>query len=98
LGFWGYALAVAGKRDQALAVVKELEQKYAAKEMDGVRIASVYIGLGDKDKAFEWLEKDFQMRRPTLPEMRLEMEFRSVRDDPRYKDLLRRMGLSEWNS
>jgi tetratricopeptide (TPR) repeat protein len=95
LGFWGYALAQAGKRDEALAVAKELEQKYAAKEIDGVRIASVYIGLGDKDKAFEWLEKDFQARRPTLMEMRLELEFRSVRDDPRYKDLLRRMGLPE---
>lgn len=95
LGFWGYALAVAGKRDEALAVAKELEQKYAAKEMDGVRIASVYIGLGDKDKAFEWLEKDFQARRPTLMEMRLELEFRSLRDDPRYRGLLKRMNLPE---
>ena len=95
LGFWGYALATAGKRDEALAVAKELEQMYAAEQMDGVRIASVYLGLGDKDKAFEWLEKDFQARRPTLMEMRLELEFRSVRDDPRYKDLLRRMNLPE---
>jgi hypothetical protein len=63
--------------------------------MDGVRIASVYIGLGDKDKVFEWLEKDFQTHRPTLQEMRLELEFRSVRDDPRYKDLLRRMNLPQ---
>ena len=95
MGFWGYALATVGKRDEALAVVKELEQKYAAREMDGVRIASVYVGLGDKDKAFEWLEKDLQARRPTLPEMRMELEFRSVRDDPRYKDILRRMGLPQ---
>jgi tetratricopeptide (TPR) repeat protein len=95
LGFWGYSLATVGKRDEALAVAKELEQMYAAKEMDGVRIASVYIGLGDKDKVFEWLEKDFQTHRPTLPEMRLELEFRSVRDDPRYKDLLRRMNLPQ---
>lgn len=95
LGFWGYALATAGKRDEALAVVRELEQKYAAKEMDGVRIASVYLGLGDKDKAFEWLEKDFQARRPTLMEMCLELEFRSVRQDPRYRDLRKRMGLSD---
>jgi TolB-like protein/Tfp pilus assembly protein PilF len=95
MGFWGYALAHTGKRDEALAVAKELERKYAAKEMDGVRIASVYLGLGDKDKAFEWLEKDFQARRPTLMEMRLELEFRSLRDDPRYKDLLKRMGLPE---
>jgi len=95
LGFWGYALATAGKRDEALAVLKELEQKYAAKEMDGVRIASVYLGLGDKDKAFEWLEKDYQARRPTLMEMCLELEFRSVRQDSRYKDLSKRMGLPE---
>ena len=95
MGFWGYALATVGKRDEALAVAKELEQKYAEREMDGVRIASVYLGLGDKDKVFEWLEKDYQARRPTLMEMRLELEFRSLRNDPRYKDILRRMGLPE---
>ncbi len=95
MGFWGYALATVGKREEALNVAKELEQKYAAKEMDGVRIASVYIGLGDKDKAFEWLEKDFQARRPTLIEMGTELEFRSIRSDPRYKDLLKRMGVPE---
>lgn len=95
MGFWGYSLASVGRRDEALAVAKDLEAKYAAKEIDGVRVASVYIGLGDKDKVFEFLEKDFASRRPTLMEMRLELEYRSVRDDPRYKDLLRRMGLPE---
>lgn len=95
LGFWGYSLAVVGKRDEALAVIKELEAKYAAKEIDGLRIASVYIGLGDKDKAFEWLEKDFQTRRPGLIELRLEYEFKALREDPRFKDLMKRMGLPE---
>ncbi len=95
LGFWGYSLAVVGKRDEALAVIKELEAKYAAKEIDGFRIASVYIGLGDNDKAFEWLEKDFQTRRPGLIELRLEYEFKALREDPRFKDLMKRMGLPE---
>jgi hypothetical protein len=55
----------------------------------------VYAGLGDKDKAFEWLEKDFQSRNGDLAYIRWEIPYESLRDDPRYKDLLKRMGLPE---
>jgi TolB-like protein/Tfp pilus assembly protein PilF len=95
MGFFGYAQAVAGRREEALATVKELEKRFAAGEGDGVRIASVYIGLGDKGKVFEWLEKDFQAKRPSLVEIFHEHEFKSLRDDPRYKDLVQRMGLQQ---
>jgi TolB-like protein/Tfp pilus assembly protein PilF len=95
MGFFGYAQGIAGNRDEALATAKELEKRFTAGEGDGVRIASVYVGLGDKDKAFEWLEKDFQAKRPSLVEIFLEHEFKSLRGDPRYKDLTRRMGLRQ---
>jgi serine/threonine-protein kinase len=95
MGFVGYAQAVAGHRDGALATARELEKRYAAGEGDGVRIASVYLGLGDKDKVFEWLEKDFKVKRPSLVEIRQEPEFKSLRDDQRFHDLLKRMNLPE---
>jgi len=95
LGNLGYVYAATGKRTEALAIIKELEEKYTRKEAIGQYIAAVYVGLGDKDKAFEWLEKDFQVRNGRLAEIRWAIPFESLRDDPRYKDLLKRMNLPE---
>jgi len=95
LGDLGYVYAATGKRDEAVSVIKELEAKYALKEAIGQYLAVVYAELGDKDKAFEWLEKDFQTRNGKLAEIRWQIQFESLRDDPRYKDLLKRMGLPE---
>jgi len=95
LGDLGHVYAVAGKRAEAIDKIKELEEKYTRKEANGHYIAAVYVGLGDKDKAFEWLEKDFQARNGKLPEIRWQLQFESLSDDPRYKDLLKRMGLPE---
>src|SRR5438132_67305 len=55
----GNAYAVAGRRDEALAVLKELEEKYQKHESLGEYVALVYAGLGDPVQAFAWLEKDF---------------------------------------
>jgi serine/threonine-protein kinase len=91
----GYFYAAAGKRADAIAVLKELEEKYARKEAAGQDIAAVYTGLGDKDKAFEWLEKDFKSRTGRLMEIRWLIPFEPLRDDPRFKDMLKRMNLPE---
>jgi serine/threonine protein kinase/Flp pilus assembly protein TadD len=95
LGDLGNVYAVVGKRAEAIDKIKELEEKYTRKEAIGQYIAAVYVGLGDKDKAFEWLEKDFQARNGKLAEIRWQIQFESLRDDPRFKDLLKRMGLPE---
>nr|MBA3354738.1 protein kinase [Pyrinomonadaceae bacterium] len=62
LGNLGYGYAVSGKRSEALSILKELEGKYAKQEAVGKDLATVYAGLGEKDQAFAWLEKDFQAR------------------------------------
>jgi adenylate cyclase len=90
----GYGYGVTGKRSEAIAIVKELEEKYARNESSGRYVAAVYAGLGDKDKAFEWLEKDFQIK-GDLTWITWEIPYEPLRDDPRYKDLLRRMNLPE---
>ena len=91
----GYGYGVTGKRAEANAIVKELEEKYARKESNGFYVAGVYAGLGDKDKAFEWLEKDFQTKSGNITSIRWAIPFESLRDDPRFKDLMKRMGLPE---
>ena len=90
----GYGYGVAGKRIEAISIAKELEEKYARRESKGMYVAGVYAGLGDKDKAFEWLEKAFQ-NKEDLGFVRWRIHYAPLRDDPRYKDLLKRMNLPE---
>ncbi|MDQ3473431.1 MAG: tetratricopeptide repeat protein, partial [Acidobacteriota bacterium] len=95
LGDLGFVYAAVGKRADAIDKIKELEEKYLRKQAIGQYIAAVYVGLGDKDKAFEWLEKDFQARNGKLPEIRWQIQFETLHDDPRFKDLIRRLGLPQ---
>jgi tetratricopeptide (TPR) repeat protein len=95
LGDLGYVYAAVGKRAEAIDKIKELEEKYIRKEAIGQYIAAVYVGLGDKDRAFEWLEKDFQARNGKLAEIRWQIQFEPLRDDPRFKDLIKRIGLPQ---
>jgi serine/threonine-protein kinase len=89
----GYCYAIRGKRPDALQILKEAEEKYARRESIGQYVARVYAGLGDKDQAFAWLEKDFQQRSGVLPFITWWFTFEDLRNDPRYTDLVRRMGL-----
>jgi len=89
----GYAYGVIGNRTEALRIVKEIEEKYARGKALGQHLAAVYAGLGDKDQAFAWLEKDFQQRSGILTFVTWFYPFEALRSDPRYTDLVRRMGL-----
>jgi serine/threonine-protein kinase len=91
----GYVQAMTGNRKEALAIVKELEERYPKQQADGRDIAEVYAGLGEKDQVFAWLEKDFQRHDHSMAQLRLEAGLDLVRDDPRFKDLMRRMGLPQ---
>jgi len=94
-GDLGYCYAVTGRRAEAQAILKELEEKYARREAIGQYLAEVYAGLGDKDQAFAWLEKDFERRSGIrLPFVKWWFTFDDLRGDPRYADLVRRMGLN----
>src|SRR5438128_9907008 len=88
LSYLGHAYAMAGRRDEALAVLKELEGKYNQRESIGQYVAAVYAGLGNKDQAFAWLEKDFQDKSGQLDFVKMEVSFDPLRGDPRYADLL----------
>ncbi|HEX6729826.1 MAG TPA: tetratricopeptide repeat protein [Pyrinomonadaceae bacterium] len=91
----GYVHAAIGTRSQAMAIARELEAKFNSGEADGRDVAVVYAGLGENAKVFEWLEKDFQSHSSSIVELRSEVPFIPLRNDPRFKDLLRKMGLPE---
>jgi serine/threonine protein kinase len=93
----GVRCSAAGMTDRAGAILKELEAKYESSEALGRSVASLYAALGDKEQAFAWLEKDFQNHSGPLPEIAFDPEETALRkalsDDPRWSDLLRRIGL-----
>ena len=95
LGVLGYVYARAGKRGAAATVAQELEARHAQQQANGFDLARLYVGLGDKDQAFAWLEKDFQSRNATMPGFLYMPPLDSLSNDPRFKDLSRRMGLPE---
>jgi TolB-like protein/Flp pilus assembly protein TadD len=95
LSLLGYVLAVSGKREEAAEILKELEAKYSRGESIGHYLATVHAGLGDKDQAFAWLEKDFDKRSGLLSTITWRLYFDGLRSDPRYTDLVRRMNLAD---
>ena len=95
LRYFGYTQALAGKREDAMATAKELERRYMIHEAIAQDVALVYVGLGDHDQAFAWLEKDFQARSGILQFVRSLPEFESLHSDARYLDLMRRMNLPQ---
>jgi len=58
-------------------------------------IAAAYVGIGDNDKAFESLEKGYQEHDDLMATNLREPVFDSIRSDPRYSDLMRRLGLPQ---
>ncbi|HAF22559.1 MAG TPA: hypothetical protein DCK93_06535 [Blastocatellia bacterium] len=89
----GHAYAVAGKRDEALKILDELQRPAAQKYVSPFFVALIYAGLGEKDQAFAWLEKAYQERHPYMILIKVEPVFQSLHSDPRFADLTRRIGL-----
>jgi len=91
----GYAYAVAGRKSEALKALAELQALSERRYVSPVRIARIYVGLGDKESAFEWLEKGYTGRSDHLTQLKTDPMFDSLRSDPRFADLLRRVGFPQ---
>jgi TolB-like protein/Flp pilus assembly protein TadD len=95
LSILGYCLGLMGRREEALKVVKELEQRYATQTTPGYNIARVYAGLGEKNGVFKWLEIDLENHSGSLIWLTQDSEWDSYRSDPRFSDLLNKIGLKK---
>ncbi len=94
LGLLGCAYGLAGKNEEANSMLQELKDKFEKQESTCLNIAEVYLGMGDIDQTFAWLEKDFRTRGSDLPRIAWYPQFDSVRQDSRFVDLLDRIRLS----
>ena len=91
-GQTGFVYAIAGKRDRALRELQEFEKESAVAFVDPYGAAMVYAGLGDSDNAFACLRKSLQARSIQILSMNSEPYFDSLRSDPRWPELLSRIG------
>jgi tetratricopeptide (TPR) repeat protein len=95
LGLIGHAYAVSGKPDEALKTIDQMKEISKQRYVVAFAFAQVYAGLGDKDQAFQWLEKSYQDRSPDLAYFRIDPLLDSLRSDPRFEDFGRRTGLAD---
>ena len=84
--------ALSGNREQASKLLNELKSRSQRRYVSPYEIAMIYTALGDKDQAFAWLEKAYQQRANGIVELKAEPAFDPLRSDPRFQDLLRRVG------
>lgn len=89
----GYAYAVAGKRSAALEILNQLLELSAQKYIPPYLMAYIYAGLKQHDPAFEWLERAYEERSYVLVGLKALPLFDDLREDPRFHNLLRRVGL-----
>jgi TolB-like protein/Tfp pilus assembly protein PilF len=89
----GYAYAKTGRREKAEEAIKKLRDIEKTEPVDPYSFAVVYVGLGDKDKAFVELEKSFNERGYYVPLLSVDPLMDPLRDDPRFADLIKRIGL-----
>jgi len=93
LGLLGHAYAASGRRGEALKILDELKEMSKQKYVSPYHMAVLYTGLGDKDRAIEQLNKAYEERAGWVINLKVEPLFDTLRSDPRFGDLLRRMSL-----
>jgi TolB-like protein/DNA-binding winged helix-turn-helix (wHTH) protein/Tfp pilus assembly protein PilF len=94
LGWLGYIYGISGQRDEAGKILDELKRLTSERPIDPHVMVSVYLGLGDKDHALAALEKEYEVRSVGLTSLKVNPWYDSLRADPRFTDLLRRMNLA----
>ncbi len=93
LGMLGMVYALAGQKDEANKILNELLELNKRRYVTPAALANLYIGLDNKDQAFFWLEKAFQERSNYLAYLKVFPILDPLRSDPRFADLVRRVGL-----
>jgi tetratricopeptide (TPR) repeat protein len=94
-GGLAYCYAKAGRKDDARKLLAKLKQQSNERYVAAFWIAVTYVGLGEKDEAFAWLEKGYEDRSWFLVWIKMDPRLDSLRSDPRFTDLMRRIGFPE---
>jgi DNA-binding winged helix-turn-helix (wHTH) protein/TolB-like protein len=91
----GYAYALAGRREEALDILKKLQRLSAERYVRSYEIALIYVGLGMNEQALQWLRTAYEDRSDRLTALNVDPAWDPLRTDPRFVDLVRRVGLTD---
>lgn len=89
-----YISGRSGQTAQALNALYELLQENQHNPVDTRIIAAAYAGVGDKEQAIAWLEKAYAQHSNEVTALKVDPSYDSLRGDPRFQDLLQRVGLA----
>ena len=95
LGWLGHSYALSGKKNEARQILEELLKLRERRYVNPASLAVIYVGLGLKEQAFRWLEECYQERSYVMVYLKVEQMYDPIRSDPRFQDLLRRVGLTQ---
>lgn len=90
-----YIHAVSGRQEEARKIIEDtgIEKMLSSNDYRGV--ALVYAALDETDEAFEWLEKSYQKHEESLCSIGIDHKFNVIRNDPRFKELMKKIGLAQ---
>ncbi|HEY9502502.1 MAG TPA: protein kinase [Pyrinomonadaceae bacterium] len=93
LSYLSRAYALAGKREEAMKVVGQMHELAKQRYVPAYGFGIAYAALGDKDQAFQWLERSLQDGGWEITFLKVDPGVDSLRSDPRFNDLVKRLGL-----
>ena len=94
LALLGHVYAVTGKRDETRKIIDELNDLSKRMYVDPYFLAEIYVALGERDQALQALESAYAQRSSWLSWLKVEPKFDQLRADQRFKDIVRRVGLT----
>ena len=89
----GYGYAVSGKQAEARAMLGRLQSSSSERYVSPYDVAIVYMGIDERDEAIGWLRKALEERSPWMGYLGVEPQMDVLRPDPRFKEMLQRVGL-----
>ena len=90
-----YALALSGKRAEANAALNELKKRSVERYVPPYDLATAHHALAEREETFAMLERGLEQRDPKMIFLKFDPKWTSLRDDPRFKGLLRQVGFPE---
>jgi serine/threonine-protein kinase len=90
-GLLGYAYAISGDRPKGEQILRELEELAKHQYVNSSAFAAIYLGLGDKEKAFDWLDKCYENQESACWLLKVDPIYDSVRNEPRFQALVQKI-------
>src|ERR1700757_2012338 len=94
-GLLGYAYAISGDRPKAEQILRELEELAKHQYVNSSAFAAIYLGLGEKEKALDWLDVAYENRESACWLLKVDPIYDGIRNEPRFQALLKKVGLDQ---